>query len=91
MSPSMLVDRYLQQDSDGDGKLSKDEVAQLDERGQQAIAAADTNSDGFLDRTELTAAAAAVVARMKERNAQGGPGGAGPDGAFGPGGTGGGE
>ena len=87
----MLVERYLQQDGDGDGKLSKDEVGQLDERGQQAVAAADTNSDGFVDRTELTAAAAAVVARMKERAAQGGPGGGPGGGGFGPGGTGGGE
>jgi RND family efflux transporter MFP subunit len=93
-SPAQLVDRYLQSDADGDGKLSKDEVATLDDRAKQGMADADRNTDGFLDRAELTSAAAAAVARMRERmNQGGGPGGPGGPGGgpIGPAGTGGGE
>jgi HlyD family secretion protein len=80
-SPAMLVDRYLEADGDKDGKLSKDEVASLDERRQQGVAEADKNSDGFLDRTELTVAAANAMQRMRERGGpSGGPGGGGPGG-----------
>src|SRR5262245_3980353 len=66
-TPAMLVDRYLQSDADGDGKLSKEEVATLDDRSKQGVAEADRNTDGFLDRTELTSAAAATIARMREQ------------------------
>jgi HlyD family secretion protein len=100
MTPAMLVDRYLQSDADGDGKLSKDEVATMDDRAKQGVAEADRDADGFLDRTELTSAAAAAMARMREQRqgggGPGGPGGGGPGGGGGgPGGgpavTGGGE
>ncbi len=82
-SPAMLVDRYLQSDADGDGKLSKDEVATMDDRAKQGVAEADRDADGFLDRTELTTVAAAAMARMRERNQGGGPGGGGPPGTGG--------
>jgi hypothetical protein len=87
-NPTMLVDRYLESDADKDGKLSKDEIAAMDERAKQGVADADKNTDGFLDRTELMAAAAAAMARMRERG--GGPGGGCPGGG-GPGALGGGE
>jgi hypothetical protein len=79
-SPAMLVDRYLESDADKDGKLSQDEVATLDDRRKQALADADKNSDGFLDRTELTLAAAAAAQRMRGGGGGGGggPGGGGP-------------
>ena len=93
-SPAMLVDRYLQSDADGDGKLSKDEVAAMDDRAKQGVAEADRDNDGFLDRTELTSAAAAAMARMREGGG-GGRGRGGPEGGGGggggPGAVGGGE
>jgi RND family efflux transporter MFP subunit len=78
-SPAMLVDRYLESDADKDGKLSQNEIATMDDRRKQGVADADKNSDGFLDRAELTGAA---VAAMQRR----GPGGGGPGGPGGPGG-----
>jgi len=86
MSPAMLVERYLQSDANGDGKLSKDEVATMDDRSKQGVTDADRDADGFLDRTELTSAAAAAMAKMREQR-QGGGGGPGG----GPAVTGGGE
>jgi hypothetical protein len=86
-----MVDRALESDADKDGKLSKEEITQMDERRQQMVATADSNSDGFVDRSELTIAAAGAVKRMQEmRKAAGGAEG----GAGGPGGgpvTGGGQ
>jgi HlyD family secretion protein len=43
-------------DTDGDGKLSQDEIGNMDERFRSRIEAADTNSDGDVTRAELTAA-----------------------------------
>ena len=80
-TPAMLVDRYLESDADKDGKLSQDEVATLDERRKQGLTDADKNSDGFVDRTELTVAAAAAMQRMRGGGgggAGGGPGGGPP-------------
>jgi hypothetical protein len=76
-SPAMLVDRYLESDSDKDGKLSKDELASMDDRRRQALEGADRDGDGFLSKTELTAAAVAAALRMREK---GGGGGRGPGG-----------
>jgi hypothetical protein len=72
----MLVEHYLESDADKDGKLSQDEIASMDERGKRGVADADKNSDGFLDRTELTVAAAAAI-QMMQRNRGGGDGGRG--------------
>lgn len=88
-SPAMLVDRYLESDADKDGKLSKDEIATMDERAKQGVADADKNTDGFLDRTELMTAAAQAMAQMRERMGKGGGGPGG--GGGGPGALGGGE
>jgi multidrug efflux pump subunit AcrA (membrane-fusion protein) len=76
-TPDMLVARYLESDADKDGKLSQDEIATMDDRRKQGVADADKNADGFLDRTELTVAAAAASQRMRERGGPGGPGGGG--------------
>jgi RND family efflux transporter MFP subunit len=91
-SPATLVDRYLESDVDKDGKLSKDEITALDERAKEALADADRNADGFLDRAELMTAASQAMARMRERMGAGGggPPGGGPGGG-GPGALGGGE
>jgi hypothetical protein len=89
-SPAMLVDRYLESDADKDGKLSKDEIATMDERAKQGVATADKDSDGFLDRTELMTAAAQAMAQMRERMGKGGGGPPGGGGG-GPGPLGGGE
>lgn len=48
--PAQFVDRMMEQDANGDGKLSKEE---LGDRGEMMLQRADANSDGFLDRTEL--------------------------------------
>ncbi|MEX2174154.1 MAG: HlyD family efflux transporter periplasmic adaptor subunit [Pirellulaceae bacterium] len=77
MTPTMLVARYLESDADKDGKLSKDEIASLDDRRKQGVADADTNKDTFLDRAELTVAAGAQMQRMREQRVgqAGAPGG----------------
>lgn len=89
-NPAMLVDRYLESDADKDGKLSKDEIATLDERAKQGVATADKDSDGFLDQNELLVAASQAMAQMRERMGKGGGGPPGGGGG-GPGALGGGE
>lgn len=76
MTPSDMVARYLEGDADKDGKLSKEEVAKLDDRTQQRLATADTNNDGFLERRELLSVAASALQKMKSKGG-GGPGGGG--------------
>jgi Ca2+-binding EF-hand superfamily protein len=76
--PAQFVERMMQNDTNGDGRLAADEVPpQL----QQMLAAADQNRDGFIDRAELTVATQNMRGRF--------PGGAGawtgPPGARGPG------
>jgi HlyD family secretion protein len=79
MTPSDMVARYMESDADKDGKLSmKDEVPKMDERMQQRLATADTNSDGFLERRELLSVAAAAIQKMKSKGGgEGGQGGRG--------------
>lgn len=55
--PTAMVDRALENDKDGDGKLSKDE---LPRHLAHLLGTADMNSDGALDRAELTTALANV-------------------------------
>jgi Ca2+-binding EF-hand superfamily protein len=46
-----MVDRLFDEnDNDGDGKLSRDEMPK---RAERLFDRADTNEDGFVDRSEL--------------------------------------
>lgn len=64
--PQQFIDRLMQGDANGDGKLARTEVPpQFAERNFDRF---DTNTDGFLDRAELDAGSA---------NLRGGGGGAG--------------
>lgn len=51
--PTAMVDRLMENDRNGDGKLSEDEIPRPMVR---RLAGADTNGDGAIDRNELTAA-----------------------------------
>jgi Ca2+-binding EF-hand superfamily protein len=73
-----MVERMLQMDKDGDGKLSKGE---LPDRLQSVLARGDKNEDGQLDKDEISAIA-------RERSGGGRPGEPGVEGG-GPGGPGG--
>ena len=84
-----MVARIMERaDTDGDGKLSSDEVNAMEERGRNMVQGADENGDGDIDRSELTRAAAKRVAQWSASG--GGPGRGGPGGG-GPGGPGGGR
>jgi len=50
--PAQFVERMMERDADGDGKLSKEE---LGPRGEQMLERLDSNEDGLLDRAELEA------------------------------------
>jgi Ca2+-binding EF-hand superfamily protein len=81
-----MMERLKQADSDGDGKISKDEAP---ERLQENFDRLDGNADGFLDAEEMRAMAGRYRGRATDRggNAPDGPPGPppGPDGAAGPG------
>jgi hypothetical protein len=63
--PSQFIDRMMQNDKDGDGKLSRDELpGQFADRIFQR---ADANEDGFLDRAELEQFAQSRSGRGQER------------------------
>jgi len=88
MTPAMFLARYMESDTNQDGKLSKDEIASMDERRRQALDNADRDGDGFLDNKELQIAAGQAMAKMRER--MGGEGGGGRGGGGRRGGEGGG-
>lgn len=74
-SPAMIVDRALEEsDTDKDGKISAAELASMEDRRKQMLEGADANGDGFMDRAEMTTAATAAMARMRERMEAGGGG-----------------
>ena len=80
--PEQMIARVMQGDTNGDGKIQKDEA-----RGplQQGFDNADTNSDGSLDKSELEAMAKRFAERMRNGGNRGGerPGagrGRGPEG-----------
>jgi hypothetical protein len=78
MTAKDMVARYLESDTDKDGKLSKEEISKMDERAQQRFATADVDNSGFIEEKELNIIAASTVAKMKARGAGGGgPGGGG--------------
>ena len=83
--PAAMVERALENDKDGNGKLSKEE---LPRHLARLLDTADTNSDGALDRAELTRALANVPGQFGGANgggvdASGGSGFGGPQGGFG--------
>ena len=68
--PGQLVDRILQNDTDGDGKLSAEEIP---DRMKARLEEVDTNGDGAVDKAEVEA----MVKALAERFGGGGPGGRG--------------
>lgn len=64
--PAQMIERLMQQDANGDGKLSREEVA--GGPGERMFERADTNKDGYLDRAELEANFAA-----RQPGREGGP------------------
>jgi HlyD family secretion protein len=68
-NPQMMVDRIFAADTDGDGKISTEEMSGLDDRMRERAAEYDANSDGFLEKAEVLQA---IQKRMKERAASGG-------------------
>ncbi len=50
MASGMRMQRFLERDGDGDGRLSRDE---LPERMRQRFERIDSNHDGYIDREEL--------------------------------------
>lgn len=62
-----MIDMAMQNDSDGDGKLSADEIKAIDSRFQSAVTGADSDGDGSVTRAELT--------KMMNKMSQGGGGG----------------
>lgn len=81
--PTAMVERTLENDKNGDGKLSKDEMPR---HLTHLLGTADTNSDGELDRAELTRALANVPGQFGGGN-NGAAGFGGPQGGFGNGGN----
>lgn len=61
----------MKQDTDKDGKISKEEA---DDRMKQGWDRNDTNGDGFVDRTEVKEMVDRFVKFMKQRQEQGGGG-----------------
>ena len=71
-SMSAMVDRMMERyDTNADGKIDKDEQANLSERAKPMIADADTDGDGAISKTEITKA----TEKMMERFRSGGGGG----------------
>ena len=62
----------MKQDTDGDGKISKDEAS---DRQRERWDQNDTDGDGFISRAEAKEMVDRTAKSMKERQAGGGPGG----------------
>ena len=76
--PKAIAERIIASgDSDGDGKISKEEIAGLDDRMKERAPSYDTNSDGFIEKSEIIKA---MNKAKKEREAAGGGGGGPPGG-----------
>jgi hypothetical protein len=74
--PAAFVERMLtENDKNGDGKLTVDEVP---ERMQRMLQDADTNADNAIDREELTAAMENMRNRFRGGPGRGGPSRGGP-------------
>lgn len=75
--PGGFADRIMENDKNGDGKLTPDEVP---EQLARMLTGADLNADGAIDKEELDKAMTMLRDRFR-----GGPGGQGAPGGFGPG------
>ena len=73
-----VMQRY---DKNSDGKLDKDEVANLDDRSKGWAGTADTNGDGDISKEEVTAAMKKVMSSMGGGGRRGGGGGGGRPGS----------
>jgi hypothetical protein len=78
-----MVERLMNMDQNGDGKLSRDEMPPM--LVERIFERADTNKDGFVERTELEVIAkeGGALRGMGGQGGQGGQGGAGRGGAAG--------
>lgn len=76
--PAAMIERAMAGDEDKDGKLSKDELAKMDDRSKRWLENADGNSDGILERAEIARAAAAVAQKGGGKRGGGGSGGGPP-------------
>ncbi len=65
----MIVDRIFEADTDGDGKLSGEEIQGLDERMRGRVGEYDTNADGVLEKDEVLKA---FQKRMQQQSPGGG-------------------
>ena len=76
--PKAIAEKIIASgDTDGDGKISKDEIAGMDDRMKERAPSYDTNSDGMIEKSEIIKA---MNKAMKERQAAGGGGGGPPGG-----------
>ncbi len=83
VDPAQMVERLMNMDQNGDGKLSRDEMPPM--LVERIFERADTNKDGFVERTELEVIAreGGALRGMGGQGGQGGQGGAGRGGAAG--------
>lgn len=80
VDPAQMVERLMGMDQNGDGKLSRDEMPPM--LVERIFERADTNKDGFVERTELEIIAKEGGA-LRGMGGQGGQGGQGRGGAAG--------
>ena len=80
VDPAQMVERLMNMDQNGDGKLSRDEMPPM--LVERIFERADTNMDGFVERTELEVIAKEGGA-LRGMGGQGGQGGQGRGGAAG--------
>jgi len=71
-TPEQIAKRLLQDDKNGDGKLSQDELPQ---QLRQAFESMDTNHDGLLDESEILAFSKMMASRESSRESSRGSGG----------------
>jgi len=81
--PKAIAEKIISSgDTDGDGKISKEELAGLDDRTKERAPSFDTNSDGVIEKSEIIKAMNKVKKDMEAagggRPPGGGPPGGGP-------------